>query len=309
MRVLAKIGLSAFLLVIATFWAGSAQAADKITIGYGITNDFLPVFIANDKGMFAKHGLKPKLVAVRSSSLSPAALIGGSLDVAQMTPPNLLLAKQGGLDLVTVGGIGRDLASNPRSALITRVGITVTKPRDLIGKTVAVPGINAAMDLVLRKWLIDGGVKPSQVRIVEAPFARMGGELQTGQIDAAFEIDPIMAHILAAHHAKKAIDLLSWANPNMLSTIWGASRKWAVAHRKDVAAFRASLAEAIVYMRAHRAESQRIEKKYLHYTVSDMPDVSLGVTPKDIEFWIKVCREAGILHQKVNPASLIFHAS
>jgi NitT/TauT family transport system substrate-binding protein len=293
-------------LVVLVFFANGASAAEKIAIGYGMTNDFLPVFIANDEGMFAKHGLAPHLVVVTSSSLSPPALVGGSLNVAQMTPSNMLLANDGGLDLVAIAGVGRNKITNPRSGLITRKDLIVKKPQDLIGKTVAVPGFNAGMDLVLRKWLIDGGVQISQVRIVEAPFAQMGGQLQSGQIDAAFEIDPIMARILNAHEANKSIDLLGWATPDMLATLWGADRKWATAHRGEVRAFVASLADAISFMKEHPDKAHQIEKKYLSYSVPDMPDVSLGITPKDIEFWVGVCDETGVLHTKLDPKSLIF---
>jgi hypothetical protein len=34
--------------------------------------------------------------------------------------------------------------------------------------------------------------------------------------------------------------------------------------------------------------------------------VSLGITPKDIEFWVGVCAETGVLHTKLDPKSLIF---
>jgi NitT/TauT family transport system substrate-binding protein len=304
-RLIAPSSLFASLVVL-VFFANGATAAEKIAIGYGVTNDFMPVFIANDEGMFAKHGLAPELVVVTSSSLSPPALVGGSLNVAQMTPSNMLLANDAGLDLVAVAGVGRNKITNPRSGLITRKDLIVDKPHDLIGKTVAVPGFNAGMDLVLRKWLIDGGVKISQVRIVEAPFAQMGGQLQSGQIDAAFEIDPIMARILNAHEANKAIDLLGWATPDMLATLWGADRKWATAHREEVKAFVGSLAEAISFMKEHPDKAHQIEKKYLSYSVPDMPDVSLGITPKDIEFWVGVCAETGVLHTKLDPKSLIF---
>lgn len=295
-----------FGLALLALFAQRAVGAEKIAIGYGMTNDFMPVFIANDEGMFAKHGLDPQLVVVTSSSLAPPALVGGSLNVAQMTPSNLLLANDGGLDLVAVAGIGRNKITNPRSGLITRKDLVVNQPQDLIGKTVAVPGLNAGMDLVLRKWLIDGGVPISKVKIVEAPFAQMGGQLQTGQIDAAFEIDPIMSRILNAHEANKSIDLLGWATPDMLATLWGSDRKWANAHRTEVAAFRASLADAIRFMSAEPEKAHQIEKKYLSYSVPDMPDVSLGVSPKDIAFWVGVCDETGVLHTKVDPNSLIF---
>ncbi len=36
----------------------------------------------------------------------------------------------------------------------------MSKPADFVGKKVGVPGIGAFLDVLFRKWLIDGGVDP-----------------------------------------------------------------------------------------------------------------------------------------------------
>jgi len=290
--------------VLATATAAAAEPI-KLNLGYGITSDFLPAFVAKDDGFFAAHGLDVNMIVVTSSSLAPPALIGRSLDISQMTPPNLLLAYEGGLDLVSVAGIGRLTAKNPRTSLITRVGVTVTKPEDLRGKTIAVPGINSALDLMLRKWLLDAKVPLDQVTIVETPFQQMGDRLKSGQLDAAFQFEPLLSRILASGTAVKSVDIMSVENPDALGAFWGATRDWAKANKPAVDAFRAALAAAIDFMTQHPGDAHKIEAKYLGYATPTLPDAALKVTPGDFVFWADACREVGLLHRPVDAANLI----
>ncbi|HVA14261.1 MAG TPA: ABC transporter substrate-binding protein [Stellaceae bacterium] len=306
LRMLALWGVLAALVLPAWVLSARADEATKIRLGYGITSDYLPAFVAQDNGIFARHGLDVTMVVVTSSSLAPPALVSGSLQISQATPPNLLLADDGGLDLVAVAGVGRLEAKNPRTSLVTRPGFTIAKPGDLRGKKIAVPGINSAMDLVLRKWLIDGHVPIDQVTIVETPFAQMGDMLKSGQLDAAFAFEPLLSRILASGAAVKSLDIMSLANPDALGAFWAATRDWANTHRPAVIAFRASLAEAIAFIDAHPAEAHKIEAKYLHYSTNTLPDVSLAVTPQDFAFWARVCTEVGVLRHPVDAANLIF---
>ncbi len=284
----------------------AAQPMTKLTLGYGVTSDYLPAFVAKENGIFEKHGLDVKMVVVTSSSLAPPALVSGSLDISQMNPPNLLLAYEGGLDLVAIAGVARLSAQNPRTSLVTRPGLTVAKPEDLKGKTIGVPGLNSALDLVLRKWLLDGKVPLDQVTIVETPFQQMGDRLKSGQLDAAFQFEPLLSRILAAGSAVKSVDIMSATTKDTLGAFWGATREWANAHRDAVGAYRASLADAVAFIGEHPNDAHKIEAKYLGFATQTLPDVSLAVTEKDFEFWADVCRETGQLHRPVDASNLLF---
>ena len=84
-----------------------ALAQTKIAVGYGFASDFLPALVAQDEGIYAKHGLDVTLSVVQSSSMAPAILNSGSLQIAINTPPNLILAVAGGLDQVAIAGAAR----------------------------------------------------------------------------------------------------------------------------------------------------------------------------------------------------------
>ena len=305
-RVFALSGALALLALPLSSMPGRAEEATKLTLGYGLTSDYLPAYIAKDNGIFEKHGLDVTMKAVTSSSLAPPALVSNSLQISQATPPNLLLANDGGMDLVAVAGVGRLTAAHPHTSLVTHQGFAIAKPQDLIGKKIAVPGISSAMDLVLRKWLLDSHVKPEQVTIVEAPFQQMGDMLKSGQLDAAFQFEPLLSRILAAGSASKSLDIMSSTNPDVLGAIYASTREWANAHRAAIVAFNESLAEAIAWEKAHPEEAHKIEAKYIGYATTGLPDVALEVKPQDFKFWADVCDEVGVLHHPVDAATLIF---
>ncbi|HEY1507126.1 MAG TPA: ABC transporter substrate-binding protein, partial [Stellaceae bacterium] len=244
---------------------GTAGAAEmtKMAVSYSATADFAPAFIAKDAGIFEKHGLDVTLTNLATTSLGPPALLAGSLQVASSSPPLLLLANDGGMDLVAVAGVAAMDEKHPRSSLITRTGFTATKAQDFIGKKIARPGINSAIDLVLKKWLLDRGVALNQVTLVETPFTQMGDLLKAGQIDAAFELEPLRTRIIESGAAQKSVDIFSETKPNILASMYASSRSWAESHRDALKAFRASLEDAIVFLHDRGDEAKAIQTKYV----------------------------------------------
>jgi NitT/TauT family transport system substrate-binding protein len=291
----------AVALLLATALAPLARAQTTVALGYGITSDYLPAFVAKDDGFFEKHGLDVTMIALASSSLAPPALVGGSLTIAQTTPSVVMLANEGGLDLLAVAGVARLKRGNQRTSLITRPGLTVTKAADLKGRTVGVPGLNAAMDLVLRKWLLDGGVE-----IVETPFAQMGDRLKTGQLDAAFLIEPLLSRVVATGEAEKSVDVMSAENPDILGACYAATRAWAEAHREAVLAYQAALGDAIAFIKANPAATKAAEMHYLKTANDDLPDMSVAETAQDMQFWADLLLKVGAVKRPIDPASVLF---
>src|SRR5690242_7059251 len=128
------------VLLAALPFGHAASAQTQITIGYGLAGDFLPAFVAKDEGIFAKNGLDASMKVMQSSSLVPAILESGGVQIGINTPPNLLLAVAGGLDQVAIAGAARLKSTDPRIGLVTKPGLQVTKPADLAGKRVGIPG-------------------------------------------------------------------------------------------------------------------------------------------------------------------------
>jgi NitT/TauT family transport system substrate-binding protein len=296
------IGLLAALGVGAAIGSAGAAEMTKLTVSYSATADFAPAFIAKDAGIFEKHGLDVTLTNLATTSLSPPALMSGSLQIASNSPPLLLLANDGGMDLVAVAGVAAMDEKHPRSSLVTRTGFTATTAQDFIGKKIARPGINSAIDLVLKKWLLDHGVALNQVTLVETPFTQMGDLLKAGQIDAAFELEPLRTRIIDSGAGQKSVDIFSETKPHILASMYASSRSWAEAHRDELKAFRASLTDAAAFEKDHPDEARDIQKKYVG--AASTPDaLELELDPADFDFWIGVLRQLKLLQQPPPPAA------
>jgi len=300
------VAVFALLAIFAAPRPATSQTATKFNLGVGVGSDFITAFVAKDEGFFEKHGLDVTVSTVVNSALMPAALVSGSVQIAILTGPNIVLANEGGLDLVGVAGIARIQKTNPRSNLVTRPELKISKPEDLKGKKIGVPGINSSLDLVLKKWLLDRGVKPSEVTEVEAPFAQMTDMLRGGQLDGALPVEPALSRVVDSGAAVKTFAVQSDVNPDFLASFWASTRDWATKNRGTVIAYRAALADAWEFIKTHPDEVNAIEKKHLGYIDPHGPSIALDLKPDDFAFWIDVCRQVGMLHQPMDPAKLIF---
>ena len=295
---------------ILAFWvtcvlAQTVQAQTKITVGYGIASDFLAVLTARDESIFAKHGLDVTMTVFTNGSLVPQAMVSGSAQIGFASGPVMMLAEDGGLDLTIISGISRIQKTNPHSALVTRVGVSVSKPSDLVGKRVADPGLNSSLDLVLKKWLIDGGVKLDEVKVVELPFQLMGDNLKSAQIDAAFPVQPMLDRIIAAGDGTKSVDIQSAVNPDFAATFWATTRDWATANPQAISAFRASLADALAFIHDNPDAAKATQLKYFHYADPSLSMASLSVKLADLQFWYDICRQLNLVHKPIDIAALV----
>ena len=277
----------------------------KMAVSYSTTADFESAFIAKEEGIFEKHGLEVTLTNLATTALGPPALQSGSLQIASISPPLLLLANDGGMDLMAVAGVAAIDAKEPRSALVTRPGFIATKAQDFIGKKVARPGINSAIDIVLKKWFLDRHVALDRVTLVEVPFSKMGDLLRADQIDAAVELEPLLTRVVSSGAGTKSIDFFAEVNPHILASIYGSTREWATAHRDAVHRFRAALAEAMRFADEHPDAAGAIQRKYLG-AVGRPGGLSPVVKPADFDFWVKALAQLKLLQNPPGDPAKLF---
>jgi putative hydroxymethylpyrimidine transport system substrate-binding protein len=127
--------------------------------------DHAPLYSAIAHGDFRAVGLEVRPV-VPSETAEPLKLLAaGKVDMAISYEPELLLARDQGLKLVSIGA----LVQRPLTSIIALPSSHVSSVADLAGKTVGTAGIpyQAAM---LRTALQSTGVSPAKVREVNVGF-------------------------------------------------------------------------------------------------------------------------------------------
>jgi putative hydroxymethylpyrimidine transport system substrate-binding protein len=138
----------------------SAQPFD-LTLDFYVNPDHAGIYTALANGYFERAGLdvKPHVPSDPSAPIKEVA--AGRTDLAISYEPEVLLAKDQGLDVEAVAA----LVDEPLTSLISLPAGGVTTAADLAGKTVATAGIPYQTDY-LQTILEKAGLSPSDVREV-----------------------------------------------------------------------------------------------------------------------------------------------
>jgi putative hydroxymethylpyrimidine transport system substrate-binding protein len=146
--------------------AGGARPLEPFTVvlDYVPNADHAGIYTALADGEFERAGLKVKLVTPPDPSSPLKLLQAGRADLAISYEPELLLARDKGTRLVSVGA----LVQKPLTTLMA-IGGKLHTPDDLRGKTVGTAGI-PYQDAYLKTILARAGVPDSSVKQVDVGF-------------------------------------------------------------------------------------------------------------------------------------------
>src|ERR1700754_261842 len=153
---------------------------------------YLPLYVAIDKGLFAKHGLDVQKVTAGSGAAGVAAVIGGHADFSLQDPMTASLANLKGASLVNVANI---VAGVP--VWIIAPGNSPLKTQsDLAGKNIA-----TALPPTTSTYLLQRLIKQENIGDVKLNTVQIGTELSpvtAGRADAATLYEPQVDEGLAA---------------------------------------------------------------------------------------------------------------
>lgn len=227
----------------------------------------LPVWIAEEKGMFLNRGLNIQLVDLTSSPLMVEAMLAGNVDVL----PAVSL-----VDLVNTGGKGNIalLSSKifshsrmkkipPFESILTSTGSAISNLKGLEGKRIAVyPGMTA--ELAVKYFLKSNGVNPEKVRFIKLPPPEHEPALLRGDVDAMYVYEPSRTFSLQNGKARELSGSV-YASLNEPSAIGcsAISRNFLRADPAAAEKFLGAWNEAILFIRNNPAEARSILSKKL----------------------------------------------
>lgn len=286
--------------------ANAASAQTKVNIVHALAADFLPAFIAKDTGCFAAKGLDATLTLLPIINNVPAALLSGSAQIGVTSPPVQLQAVENGLDLVAIAGGTRMSTTQPTMSVVVRQEVKAQTAQDLKGKRIAVPGLSSLGDISFRKWLMNNGVKPTDLTIIEAPMPQLPDLLKGGTVDAVVVVEPLRSRIvnggIGYRHPQEYYPATFG---DSLITNYIATGAWAKANAPAIAGFRACLVEGIDFMKSNPTEAKKIEEKYLKVTTPIYPVYSASVTAQDLKVHADVATELGLLRKPANLEAMV----
>jgi len=223
----------------------------------------LPLWLAQDAGLFEKYGLK---VEIRPAKSGENVVAGIGRDEAQIyvATANWIVSGIGdGKDLVFFANTGYSVLK-----LVARPDIT--RPEDLKGKKVGTGEANSSQDRITRQTLQRLGLNPDR-DVTLVPFGSRSiqrlNALLKGEIDATTSNEDNLFDLERRGELDKVRVL---ADNESLKLFIGAgvdfavTRRTVVNSRNVVKGFVQALCEAIALARRERAQADRIYTRYLN---------------------------------------------
>ena len=168
------------LAAVFSFLLASPAAAEKFTVllYWFVNPDHGPLYVALERGEFAKRGLEVELIAPADPNDPPKLVAAGRGDIAISYQPQLHLQVDAGLPLKRVG----TLVATPLSSLVVLDDGPIRSIADLKGRKVGF-SVGGFEDALLGAMLEKHGLTLSDVTLVNVNFS-LSPSLMSGQVDA-----------------------------------------------------------------------------------------------------------------------------
>jgi NitT/TauT family transport system substrate-binding protein len=235
----------------------------KVRAAYGnVTPANLAPFYAKEKGLFLQNGLDVDLTLIDGGGKAMAALLGNSVDIAQLGGTETISAVAGGGEVQAV------TLFVPVSPWVLMAPASYTGPNDLKGKTVGVASKGGSSEIAANQQLAALGLKTSDVSIVATgSVANLTAAMLANQVYAGPGHPPDTAALFKAGY-KVIMDLAAQRVPAVENcTI--VTKKYIGDHPDIVQKYVDSLVQAIVAMKKDKAGTLPVMQKLLNVTDQD----------------------------------------
>lgn len=236
------------------------------------------LYIAQDKGLFAKAGLHVKIQPVVSAQTVIPGMLHGSIDVASGQYPSYIGADAAGIAKMRILAAGYSLGPHVQEIIVSAHS-KITSVPDLKGKTIAVNQPNSVTTDLLFNVLAPYGITPAQVHVVTFPFPAMPGVLAAGKIDAAFEIEPFLSEAVKQEGVQELADIDSGASQGFPVSGYAVLASWAARYPRTAAAFAKAIREGNAIAATNLAVLQHTFSAQLHLSPAITGVMAVGSFP------------------------------
>ncbi|TRW46266.1 ABC transporter substrate-binding protein [Georgenia yuyongxinii] len=146
-----------------------------------------------EHGIFEEYGLDVELSTSQAGSALVPALVAGDVDFGTSNTVSIMVGIDAGLPIQVTSGFVRawdEDAGEDITGVYTLPDSGIEDAADLEDRTVAVNSLKSVGDLTIRELVRQAGGDPDKVKFVELGYPDMPAALQSGQVDAVWEVEP-----------------------------------------------------------------------------------------------------------------------
>ncbi|HHY91764.1 MAG TPA: ABC transporter substrate-binding protein [Firmicutes bacterium] len=247
----------------------NTPATTSLTITLPTWTGYGPLFLARDKGFFAKHGLDVKLTVVQGLAERKQALAGNQVQGMATAQDVQVTLAAAGLPIKVVWALDESAGGD---GILAKDDIKSIA--DLKGKTVALE-VGSTSHLFLLTALQQAEMSDKDVRIAQMSAADAGAAFVSGKVDAAVTWEPWLSKAVAQ---KKGHVLLSSKDlPGIIVDSVSLRSDFVQAHPEAVQGFVAALAEAMDYYKTNPDDAAAIMAKGLDIEVKEFTETAQGL--------------------------------
>jgi len=251
------------LLVAAGILTAARAGAEPLRVGTpaGANFTFLPARIAADRGIFKAEGLDVEVTDFGGGAKLQQAMVSGAIDMTVSAGTDLAFSVKGSPDIAVAA-----MGSRPTLGIVVAYDSPLKTVDDLKGKKVGVTTVGSLTEWLMKRLIAQQGWPKDAVTLVPvgSDLQSQAALLTTGQIDGV--VAP-PAFGVQLELAKKARILLSGFNigKDFLGEAIYASNKLVESNPDAIRRFLKAWFANIAWMRAHKAETIELVRKYTHY--------------------------------------------
>jgi NitT/TauT family transport system substrate-binding protein len=220
------------------------------------------IFLAEEKGAFARAGLSVKNQIISAGTNAVPQLLNGSMHFGVVDLPTAIIATQQGVGISVVAPLAVGSADERGfGGVIARKGSGIAKPADLVGKKVAVNQLNGTSQTLVTAALKKQGADAAKVQYVEVAPEQTIGALKSGRVDAAVTGEPLISMALGmgmSYVLNQEQDTVAGS----ATFVFVAAKSYIRAHPAVVSAFARAITEGNSAANSDPAAVKQIMTKY-----------------------------------------------
>ena len=232
--------------------------AQTVRIGsLGLSGPLLPLWIAQDRGLFSQYGLKAEVITFQGGSTTIQALMSGEVKFAAAGSAAGANARLGGADVVVIAEWVNTL---PYMLIATS---DIDTPEKLRKKRIAISRFGSAAHYAVRLVLLKFGIDPDK----EAQMLQIGdeslrlGALRQGSVDATVLTPP--ANLTARNLGFRVLTSLHDAGVQYSFDHLLVSKEFAGKNKDVVQRFLRGFLHGTTYMKKNRKESVETLRRWM----------------------------------------------
>ena len=213
------------IMALATACGGGEKDTDKVRLAL----DWYPnanhagLYVAIEKGYFAEEDLEVEMYTPVDPSTVNQTVAAGADDFGINYQPDVLIARSQDVPVISIVG----LVQHPLNSVQALKSSGITRPRDLVGKTVGYPGIptnEPLLDTMLKHDGVAGGI--DEVTLLDVGFD-LATVLINGTVDACIGCYFSHESILIENegHPVNVIRMEEWGVPDYYELVVVTSEK------------------------------------------------------------------------------------